>query len=287
MRADAQEELPAEAVEFLQRQHVLTLATASRFGLPHAATFLYVSEGLDIYFATLPETRTTQHIDQNPSVFFTIDDYRVDWHKTKGIQAAGKCQILLRVDEIRHVAQLFQEKFPQHSPPIISNRSFFRIRPSEVYFISNEGSTGERPEITDYRRSLVYHIFRGLPEVAIERVEAKLESVHADPGQVIVRQGAPADKFFIVVDGAVEVVQDDGQQSTRLTALHGGDFFGEIAILRDSPRTATVRAIQPTTLLAMDRHTFRTLVAQALGTTQDFSSIIQERLERSQRLGQG
>jgi CRP-like cAMP-binding protein len=52
-----------------------------------------------------------------------------------------------------------------------------------------------------------------------------------------------------------------------------------MAILRDMPRAATVRAIKPTTLLAMDRETFRGLVAQSLGTTQDFDRVIQQRLE--------
>jgi CRP-like cAMP-binding protein len=108
--------------------------------------------------------------------------------------------------------------------------------------------------------------------------------VQVGAGQVIVRQGAPADKFFIIVDGSVEVVHEDGERT--LTVLRGGEFFGEIAILRDSPRTATVRALTPTSLLAMDRDTFRGLVAQALGTTQDFGAVIQERLDRSRQVNQ-
>jgi uncharacterized protein YhbP (UPF0306 family) len=280
--------LPPETLAYLQAQHTLTLSTASLAGLPHAATFVYVNDGLEIYFATLPETRTARHIDQNPVVSLTIDDYFPDWRKTKGIQAAGECQVLLDQGEIRRVVQLFQQKFPFLSHQLTSNRSFFRIRPSEIYFINNEGLTDERQDLTNYRRSLVFSVFRDLPVVALESVETKLESMRVDAGQIVVRQGAPADKFFIVVDGALEVIQEDGQQQARtLTVLRAGEFFGEIAILRDTPRTATVRALVPTSLLAMDRDTFRGLVAQALGTTQDFGAIIQARLDRSRGSDEG
>ncbi len=286
MTADSRApELPPETLEYLQVQHTLTLSTASLAGMPHAATFVYVNDGLTFYFATLPETRTARHIDQNPVVSFTIDDYSPDWRKTKGVQAAGECGVLLNQGEIRHVVELFQQKFPFLSQQLTTNRSFFRIRPSEVYFINNEGLTDERQDLTNYSRSVVFSVFRDLPVVALESVEAKLESIRVETGQVVVRQGAPADKFFIVVDGAVEVIHEAGAQKPQsLTVLRAGEFFGEIAILRDSPRTATVRALVPTSLLSMDRDTFRGLVAQALGTTQDFGAIIQERLERSHGL---
>ena len=65
----------------------------------------------------------------------------------------------------------------------------------------------------------------------------------------------------------------------RLATLTAGQFFGEMAILRDTPRMATVRALEPTTLFAMDRDTFRGLVAQSMGTTRDFDQVIQQRLD--------
>jgi nitroimidazol reductase NimA-like FMN-containing flavoprotein (pyridoxamine 5'-phosphate oxidase superfamily) len=280
-------DLPPETLDYLRSRDTLTLATASLSGLPHAATFVYVNEGLAIYFATLPETRTGSHIDQNPVVSFMIDAYSPDWHQTKGIQAAGECEILLNPDEIRHVVELFQQKFPFLSSQVTDNRSFFRITPSEMYFINYEGLTAERQDLTTYRRSLAFSVFRDLAVVAVENVEAKLESMQFEAGQLIVSQGAPADKFFIIVDGSVEVVHEEGEEKVRsLTVLRGGEFFGEIAILRDTPRTATVRALTPTTLLAMDRGTFRGLVAQALGTTQDFGAVIQERLDRSRQVNE-
>src|SRR4029453_12315335 len=113
----------------------------------------------------------------------------------------------------------------------------------------------------------------------VETLAATLETVHLGPGATIVRQGAPADKFFIIVDGECEVVREAaGQAPKKLASLKAGQFFGEMAILRESSRTATVRAIVATTLLTMDRNAFRGLVAQSLAATQDFDRLIRQRL---------
>ena len=112
----------------------------------------------------------------------------------------------------------------------------------------------------------------------MENLAGRLETVSVNAGETIVRQGAPAEKFFIIVSGEVEVIHDSNGSSQQVATLGPGRFFGEVAILRDVPRTATVRATEPTTLLTMDRDTFRALVAQSLGTTQDFDRIVRERL---------
>ena len=92
-----------------------------------------------------------------------------------------------------------------------------------------------------------------LPVLLADSVSVTLQTTRADEGEVIVREGGPADKFFIVVEGEVEVVREGGQSET----LGPGEFFGEMAIMRDMPRAATVRATKATTLLSMDRDTFR------------------------------
>jgi CRP-like cAMP-binding protein len=107
-----------------------------------------------------------------------------------------------------------------------------------------------------------------------------------DSGDVIVRQGAPADKFFIIVEGEVDVVREEGGQQHQLATLQRGQFFGEMAILRDAPRMATVTAKAPTTVFAMERDAFRGLVGQSIGTTQDFDRVIKQRLEEIRQLGQ-
>jgi uncharacterized protein YhbP (UPF0306 family) len=288
MSADnAAVDVPPQVFDFLRDHNILTLATASPSGVPRAATQVYVSDGLQVYFCTRPDSRSAQHIDQNPAVGFTIDEYAEDWSKTKGIQGSGDCRTLLDPGEINRVVGLFQAKFPFLAGPGSAGRSFgglsfFRITPSEVQFIDNESAGGEAVGQSlgvFFRRSLVYSVFRGLPPQTVDTIAGRLQPVQVNSGEIIVRQGAPADKFFIIVDGEVEVVREEAGSVRHIATRGRGEFFGEIAILRETPRTATVRAVKPTTLMAMDREMFRSVVSQALETTEDFARVVQRRLE--------
>jgi uncharacterized protein YhbP (UPF0306 family) len=243
---------------------------------------VYVSEGIVLYFATRPDTTTARHIEQNPAVSFTIDEYGDDWTKSRGIQGSGEGQILLSSGEISRVVGLFQQKFPSIGDVRTSGVSLLRISPSSLQFINNaktDTATVGKSLGANWHRSVAYNVFRDLPQQEVESVAAMLDAVQVGAGEVIVRQGAPADKFFIITDGEVEVIREDDGQARTVAHLQRGQFFGEMAILRDTPRNATVKAVKPTTLLAMDRESFRGLVAQSLGTTENFDQVIQRRLE--------
>jgi MFS family permease len=95
-------------------------------------------------------------------------------------------------------------------------------------------------------------IFRPLPAATLEQLARELHPVRFPAGEAIVQQGEHGDRFYIVADGEVDV-QIDGRPATTLKA---GDFFGEIALLRDLPRTATVTARTEVDVLALDRNEF-------------------------------
>ena len=282
MAHDPMAQAPPHVLEYLRAEATLTLATATRTGLPHAATMVYVADGITLYFCTRPESTTARNLAQNPAVAFTVDQYSADWAQTRGVQGAGECQVLLNTADIKRVVGLFSERFSFLSQTSTANLSVYRIVPSELRFIDGAaaGQTGASLGM-EYQRSLVYSVFRDLPRQEVEAVAGKLETIQVEAGTTVVRQGAPADKFFIIVDGEVDVVRDaTAEQGTErvLATLSPGQFFGEVAILHDGPRTATVRAKTRTTLLTMDRDVFRGLVAQSLATTQDFDRVIRQRL---------
>jgi uncharacterized protein YhbP (UPF0306 family) len=273
-------DVPPHVLDYLREQKTLTLATTSPAAVPHATTLVYVNDGVGLYVWTQPETTTARHIAQNPVVSFAIDEYTDDWREMKGIQGRGDCQVLLDSNEIGRIVGLFEEKFPSLAGSLGGNLSFFSIATAEIQFIDNTAADTGAP--VGFHRDLVYSVFRDLPEQEVATLEAQLRTVQIDSGDVVVRQGAPADKFFIIVDGEVEVLRDDDGESRRLATLQRGQFFGEIAILRDTPRMATVKAITPTTLFAMEREVFRSLVAQSMGTTDDFDTLIRQRLDEIQ-----
>jgi MFS family permease len=95
-------------------------------------------------------------------------------------------------------------------------------------------------------------IFAPLPGSTLEQLAHALEAVRAPAGEEIVRQGEPGDRFYLVKDGTLEVFVD----GELVQSLGPGDSFGEIALLRDVPRTATVRARSDVVLYALDRRHF-------------------------------
>jgi MFS family permease len=95
-------------------------------------------------------------------------------------------------------------------------------------------------------------LLSALPEPILDRLARALVRVELAEGDVVIREGDPGDRFYVVESGDLAVSKDG-----RLLASMGpGDFFGEIALLRDVPRTATVTATTPTVLQALDRQHF-------------------------------
>jgi CRP/FNR family cyclic AMP-dependent transcriptional regulator len=82
-----------------------------------------------------------------------------------------------------------------------------------------------------------------------------LGTVYQD-GQVIVRQGEVGDCMYVIQEGQVEVVADEGGTEVRLAVLGERDFFGEMAIFGREVRMATVRALGPVRVLTVDKKAF-------------------------------
>jgi uncharacterized protein YhbP (UPF0306 family) len=271
-------DVPEKVIDYLASEKTMTVATATPGGVPYATTLLYVNDGPSIYFWSRANTTVARHLDQNPVVGFTIDTYSGDLTQVKGVQGTGECSVILSGEEIARVADLFGQRFPDLQPGATMSISFFRIAPTNLHYIDNTDDGAEAAEGTfgaEFHKQRSFSIFADLPVEQVETVDAEMRAVEHSAGDVIARAGGPADKFLIVVEGEVEVVPEDGAP----TAHGPGSFFGEMAILRDTPRAATVRARTDVKLLTMERETFRDMVAQSLGTTADFDEIIAARLK--------
>jgi MFS family permease len=117
-------------------------------------------------------------------------------------------------------------------------------------------------------------IFAPLPGTTLEHVAARLTPLRIEPGDVIVRQGDAADRFYIIAEGEVEVSQD----GMPVSELGAGDYFGEIALMRDVPRTATVTARTPVVLYALDRDDFLAAVTGHPPSTEAAETVVSSRL---------
>jgi MFS family permease len=131
-----------------------------------------------------------------------------------------------------------------------------------------------RPDVDLLQR---ISFFAALPETALERLAAGVERVQVPAEQDVVRQGETGDRFYVVTEGELGVTVD----GTAVATLRDGDYFGEIALLRDVPRTATVRARRDSTLLALDRDAFLTAVNGYAPSLSSAEAVVGLRLARA------
>ena len=103
-----------------------------------------------------------------------------------------------------------------------------------------------------------------LTDDALSRLVSRFDSGRFGEDRVIVQEGDPGDKFYLIVRGKLEVYKDTEHGTRkRLEVLSDGDFFGEIALLRNVQRTASVRTLTPSVLLSLSRKAFLEILADA------------------------
>ena len=119
--------------------------------------------------------------------------------------------------------------------------------------------------------------FPTLSEAQLASINSKLESLHASAGDLILRQGSPSDKFYILARGEVDIIQELGGQPVVINHLTAGQFFGEVGLLAGTPRNASVRASTNCDLLALDRETFLAVMGNSLPTAQQYAEIARQR----------
>jgi signal transduction histidine kinase len=121
--------------------------------------------------------------------------------------------------------------------------------------------------------------FNGLAPADLALIAAAAHEETFAPGATIFREGSPADRLYIILEGTVEVWKDYGDEQRDLIAAHGtGHLFGEMAVVDDLPRSATVVARDAVRLLSVGREDFRSIVAAngaiALSITRSVSAMV-------------
>ncbi|MFN8401369.1 MAG: Npt1/Npt2 family nucleotide transporter [Anaerolineales bacterium] len=133
-------------------------------------------------------------------------------------------------------------------------------------------------------------MFEKTPDEALAELADLVHEMIVQPGDEIIREGETGDSLYIIVDGKVEVVDDN----RVLNQLGARAVFGELSMLDSSPRTATIRAIEETSLLRLDQTSFYEIMSDyvevAMGTIQLLTRNLRARtgdvMELSRMLGQ-
>ena len=95
-------------------------------------------------------------------------------------------------------------------------------------------------------------LFEGLSRKELVQLERVCEDLEVKPGKVLCKEGQIGHEFFVLVDGKVQVTR----KGRRVATLSNGDFLGEIALVTEIPRTATVTAETPVRFFVLTRREF-------------------------------
>lgn len=111
---------------------------------------------------------------------------------------------------------------------------------------------------SDVLKGLPY--FADLPDDVLSTVADGSEVIAVDPGTVIIEEGSHSEEMYVVLEGRLVVTKQSGDKEVELARLGAGEVVGEIALLDDAPRTATVTAIEPTRLVKVPVDAFEALL---------------------------
>ena len=126
-------------------------------------------------------------------------------------------------------------------------------------------------------------LFQDLDRKSLEAISNAAVEQTYEVGQEIVRQGDTGVGAFIIKKGRVEAVQDRSGHQHKLAVLKTGDVFGEMALLDEFPRSATVRAIEPTTCLGIQRWHFKGILESHPQIALALLPVLTRRLRNAER----
>lgn len=119
-------------------------------------------------------------------------------------------------------------------------------------------------------------LFAGCSKAELRQLALVADEIDLRDGHVLTREGRPGREFFVLVEGTVRVTRND----RKVTDLGAGDWFGEIALITDAPRTATVTATSPVDVLVITDRSFRRVVETMPSIALKVLACVGERLAR-------
>jgi len=121
-------------------------------------------------------------------------------------------------------------------------------------------------------------LFQSVDEPILESLAGKFKGKTFAAGEVVIKEGDPGDTFYVLLSGKAEASQlGKHGRPVRLGLMNAGSYFGEIALLMDTPRTATVEARTPLSVLTLGRRDFDRLLKDAKGLKERLLAEMQDR----------
>lgn len=117
-------------------------------------------------------------------------------------------------------------------------------------------------------------LFANCTPSEIEAIASVAQAHAFETGQIIVTQGTPGQAFYMILSGRVEIVRE----GASLGFFGPGDFFGEMSLLDQAPRSATIHAVEPTSCLMLSSWDFKAIRAQHPSIAEKLLEVLSRRL---------
>ena len=166
--------------------------------------------------------------------------------------------------------------------------SIITMSQTAVFEISREGfekflasNAENREKITGKIRLgkmlLASSIFSFMSQKQISYLIKNLKPEKIKEGTIVFKQGDEGDKFYIIQEGSIHLERYDNSLKTLDIILKPGSFFGEMALVKNIPRTATAEAVSDSLLFSLDKESFCTIIGSTLSGGRELDSLINER----------
>jgi uncharacterized protein YhbP (UPF0306 family) len=265
-------------LDYLSSHSLLTLATASKSGIPHATPAFYANDGVTIYFSVATDSTTAQNLSENPVAAVGVSDEPEQWGQSQGAQLKGAVSTLDGNDK-KTAIDLFSKRY-SFLGDAVNQGTYFRLDPHDVRYTDNSAS-GQDEESqalgVAWKRQVAHRVFRALRPDELADLSNRMATETRKAGETIIEEGSEGDKFYIVVDGEAAASHAGGDV---LSTVGAGGFIGEIAILGGGKRTATVTAKTDVTLLALSKSDFEKIMEGDAELRREFEDVMAKRLAR-------
>ncbi|MCC6192022.1 MAG: cyclic nucleotide-binding domain-containing protein [Anaerolineales bacterium] len=104
-------------------------------------------------------------------------------------------------------------------------------------------------------------LFEALPEADLEQLAAQAQQIEIGPNAVLIEEGAPGDAVYVLLDGELQVTKRSGAHDVKLDVRRPGEFIGEMSLLDNIPRSASVHALRTSRLLTLSKEMFERVLA--------------------------
>ncbi len=130
-------------------------------------------------------------------------------------------------------------------------------------------------EMYDYLRKVP--LFANLSEEDLQRLCSMVEEVHLEPGEMLFEEGSRGDKAYIIREGELDIIKTSGERPVLLVVRGSGEVIGEMALLEDVPRVASVRSRGHSTLLAIGQEQFDQLLDSSVSASRTMMNTVLNR----------